>query len=74
MINDNRHLVEWPESKVIKAEDNEFKRLDSIEPYEQTIDLECGHWLMNCYGLHYKKYNVGDKIRCRTCGLNNGNT
>ena len=67
LIRDNRQLNSWPESSII-AEEETINHLDS-EPFAQKIMLSCGHWLINTYGDHFPKYEIGFILRCRSCGM-----
>jgi len=67
LINDNRNLESWPEVIIVGSIDV-TNLINDEEPFEQRLQLSCGHIAFNTYGYQKRKFNVNDKIRCKLCG------
>lgn len=68
MDNDNSQPFEWPLCTIIKATDVS-KSIWDQEPYQQKLELSCGHWLFNTHGNKFPEHKAGENLRCKTCYL-----
>ena len=68
---DNRQLREWPERRIIELQEIS-NPLGDGEPHAQRAVLECGHWLINSYGVWFTPLTLGATLRCRTCFVRGG--
>jgi hypothetical protein len=63
---DNRQLPEWPERRIVELVEIP-NPLGDGEPSAQRAVLQCGHWLINSYGIWGARLEPGGTLRCRTC-------